>query len=326
MASFSAELHIDGQLFRLTHCSYGVHQGTQQRGRASTKVRYDPVGLVLDAPATDLLMTWAAQAHRRLPATIVFRNADTGNALESLRLPAAYCVGYEEVFISGDQASGSYQCFVTLADPSGWTLTPGGPAALIAPAAGEHGAPVAQPDSAEIRPTLKTEPPKDIARGAGNRSAFHPFEPQPLTNIDKVVGQATGYTCVAASLGMILADKGLFYSEEVLAEALRTSSFGAAIGDIPKALEALKLADQIPTVALRQSSLTELTTAVGNGGKAIVSINMPGLGNHALIVDAITDSHVHIRDPLPIDEGAAYAVKISDFNTYWNKRAIVINN
>ena len=37
---------------------------------------------------------------------------------------------------------GAYQCYLTLSDPGGWTLTAGGPAsALVAPAARNHGLP-----------------------------------------------------------------------------------------------------------------------------------------------------------------------------------------
>ena len=48
--------------------------------------------------------------------------------METLRLPAAYCV--------------AYQCFLTLSDPTGWTMAPGSPAAaFVAPAARDHGVP-----------------------------------------------------------------------------------------------------------------------------------------------------------------------------------------
>jgi hypothetical protein len=40
---------------------------------------------------------------------------------------AGYCVGYQEFFTSGDTDGGSYQCQLTLSDPDGWTLQPGGP-------------------------------------------------------------------------------------------------------------------------------------------------------------------------------------------------------
>ncbi|MBO2010930.1 type VI secretion system tube protein TssD [Hymenobacter negativus] len=48
MASFSAELRVNGTGYSLTHCAFGVQQETYQRGQASAKVRYGLVQLTLD--------------------------------------------------------------------------------------------------------------------------------------------------------------------------------------------------------------------------------------------------------------------------------------
>jgi hypothetical protein len=65
-------------------------------------------------------------------------------AVETLAFSAAYCVAYHEQFASGDAQGGAYQCFLTLSDPTGWTMAPGGPAAaFVAPAARDHGVPAA---------------------------------------------------------------------------------------------------------------------------------------------------------------------------------------
>jgi hypothetical protein len=123
-------------------CSFAVQQAIYQRGRVSTKVRYEPVHLILDVPADDVLLAWAASAHQQLAAAIVFANAAGGSALETLRLPASYCVTYAEVFEQGDLTSGAYGCHLTVVDPAGWTIQAGGPAGTFgAPAPGEHGAP-----------------------------------------------------------------------------------------------------------------------------------------------------------------------------------------
>jgi hypothetical protein len=140
MASFSAELHIAGHVFPVTHCHFDVTQATQLRGRVSAKVRYGPVQLVLDVPDGDVLPAWAADPHKRQATAIVFLDATGGQPLETLRLPATYCVAYQEQFSSGDAAGGAYQCFLTLSDPSGWTLAPGGPATAFV-ATGNHGEP-----------------------------------------------------------------------------------------------------------------------------------------------------------------------------------------
>jgi hypothetical protein len=144
MASFSAELHVAGHVFPVTHCLFDVTQATQLRGRVSAKVRYGPVQLVLDVPDGDVLPSWAAEAQKCQATSVVFLDANGGLAVETLHLPAAYCVAYQEQFVSGDGQSGAYQCFLTLSDPSGWTITSGGPAgSFVAPAARDHGVPMA---------------------------------------------------------------------------------------------------------------------------------------------------------------------------------------
>jgi hypothetical protein len=144
MASFSAELHVAGHVFPVTHCLFDVTQATQLRGWVNAKVRYSPVQLVLDVPDGDVLPAWAADPHKRQATAIVFLDASGGQPLETLRLPAAYCVAYQEQFSSGNAQGGAYQCHLTLSDPTGWTVASGGPAtALVAPAAENHGAPLA---------------------------------------------------------------------------------------------------------------------------------------------------------------------------------------
>ena len=95
--------------------------------------------LVLDVPEGDVLPAWAAEAHKRQATAVVFLNANGGRAVETLRLLAAYCVAYQEQSASGDAQGGAYQCFLTLSDPTGWTMAPGGlAAAFVASAAREH--------------------------------------------------------------------------------------------------------------------------------------------------------------------------------------------
>lgn len=116
-----------------------MQQATHQRGRVSTKVRYEPVQLTLDVPTGDALFAWSNDPHKRLPVAVVFRSAAGGSPLESLRMAAAYCVSYHEAFSAGDAQGGAYQAFLTLTDPDGWTLAAGGPVtAFVAPAAREY--------------------------------------------------------------------------------------------------------------------------------------------------------------------------------------------
>ncbi|HET9501896.1 MAG TPA: type VI secretion system tube protein TssD [Hymenobacter sp.] len=179
MASFSAELHVGGQVFRLRQCTYQTEQATDARGRTVAKVRFGPVALVLDVPEGDALLAWAASPHKRQAADIVFRSVMGGSPLETLRLSGAYCVAYAEEFVHGDATAGAYVAHLTLSDPGGFTLLPGGPAAgFVAPAAREYAyvAPAVAGSSAVAgRPFLKNEadPVRDIL-GSGRES--HPQE------------------------------------------------------------------------------------------------------------------------------------------------------
>jgi|GEM_PF-3397819 len=144
MASFSARLQVEGQAFQVQHCSFGVQQATHQQGRVSAKVRYGLVQVLLDVPDGEVLLAWAADPQKRLAADVVFLDANGGSAVETLHLPTAYCVAYEEEFRQGNSQAGAYVCHLTLSDPTGWTILPGGPAtAFLAPTVREHGNPPA---------------------------------------------------------------------------------------------------------------------------------------------------------------------------------------
>ncbi len=135
MGSIAAELRVSGQVFPVISATYGVQQATDSRGRASTKVRFGKVVLVLDVPESDLLTHWAFDPHKRLAADVVFRDAAGGGPLETVQLAGAYCVGYHEEFVHGAVGAGAFCCTLTLSDPDGFTWQPGGPAAPPQPAA-----------------------------------------------------------------------------------------------------------------------------------------------------------------------------------------------
>ncbi|RZK26370.1 MAG: hypothetical protein EOO63_14770 [Hymenobacter sp.] len=185
MASFSAELHVAGHVFPVTHCVFDVTQATQLRGRVSAKVRYGPVQLVLDVPDGDVLPAWAADPHKRQATAIVFLDATGGQPLETLRLPAAYCVAYHEQFVSGDAQGGAYQCTLTLSDPTGWTLAPGGPAsAFVTPTARDHGAPLAAAAAAVPTGGVTASALRTMAVGGSPQPTAATGSPLPLP--DKV--------------------------------------------------------------------------------------------------------------------------------------------
>lgn len=134
MASFYAELHVEGNSYRVVQCSYECHQATDVRGRVQAKVRHTPLELVLDVPDNDALLAWAHAPHKPLAGEVVFYDVVAQTAHETIAFAAGECVRYAEQFASGATGNGAYVCQLTITAPS-FELRAGGPAVLAAAAA-----------------------------------------------------------------------------------------------------------------------------------------------------------------------------------------------
>jgi hypothetical protein len=137
-----------------------------------------------------------------------------------------------------------------------------------------------------------------------------------------VYGQSKSYTCAATSLRMMLESKGIVYTEEYLAAALQTSTQGASITKIAEALENIRRED-ILVKTITDIEPDDFFKLLGKDSKAIVSVTHPTKGRHAVIVDAIEEGKVIIRDPLPLNFGSAYSVTLEDFKKLFNKRVVI---
>lgn len=133
MASFLCILTVGNQDFPVIHCSYEFKQATNERGRVAAKVRSGLITLQLDVPESDQLVAWAADSRKKLSGELVFQETNRPVAREKLAFEDAFCVSYEEVFVSGDGMDGAYQCTVqisaakltmgTVENDSYWTQT-----------------------------------------------------------------------------------------------------------------------------------------------------------------------------------------------------------
>lgn len=126
MASFYAELHVEGAAYRVVHCTFACHQAISLRGRAQAHVRFDPLQLVLDVPTGDALLAWAAAPHKPLSGEVVFYQLAQQVASETIAFEAGECVAYAEQFASGAAGDGAYVCHLTIAAPK-FELRAGGP-------------------------------------------------------------------------------------------------------------------------------------------------------------------------------------------------------
>ncbi|MCJ8153666.1 cysteine peptidase family C39 domain-containing protein [Chryseobacterium sp. SSA4.19] len=142
-------------------------------------------------------------------------------------------------------------------------------------------------------------------------------------NEAKIFGQSTDYTCASTSLRMVLDDKGIVKSEEYLAKALNTDKNGASILDIPDALYNSYL-DEVVSIAEGDIKFTKLLEKLEDGDKAIVSLRTDEFKGHAVVLEKVEGGKVFLRDPLPMNQGASYSMKIEDFEKIFNDKAVII--
>ncbi len=127
----------------------------------------------------------------------------------------------------------------------------------------------------------------------------------------ELVPQNSDDTCVAACVRMILNDFGIFAPESYIASALETSD-GAFLSQSPQTLKDFSLSQIYEW--RKDLNLSDLSKSLKQGN-AIVSVKRKGeIFGHALVVDAIFDSEIRLRDPLPRNEGQSYAVTVETFS------------
>lgn len=134
-------------------------------------------------------------------------------------------------------------------------------------------------------------------------------------------GQSEGNTCVVASLKMILDDMGIKIEENILAENLGTTENGVSVAKVPEALS--KLGIETNVEARPNITIDEIANSVSDGKSVIASVNVPGKGPHAIVVDGVSDGQVIIRDPLPMGQGSSYSVFVNDFKSFFTGRGVI---
>jgi ABC-type bacteriocin/lantibiotic exporter with double-glycine peptidase domain len=139
----------------------------------------------------------------------------------------------------------------------------------------------------------------------------------------KVFGQSADNTCAATSLRMVLNDKKIVKTEDELARALKTDADGASILDIPDALD-FKRIDEITAIAQKDIKLSKLLENLEDGDKAVISIFTKDFGSHAIVLEKVENGKVFLRDPLPMNQGTSYSMKLEDFKKIFNLKAVII--
>ncbi|AJW64574.1 hypothetical protein VO54_03135 [Elizabethkingia miricola] len=122
---------------------------------------------------------------------------------------------------------------------------------------------------------------------------------------------------------MALNDRAIIKSEEYLAKALNTDKNGASILDIPEALYNSYL-DEVVALAEGDIKFIKLLEKLEDGDKAIVSLRTDEFKGHAVVLEKVENGKVFLRDPLPINQGVSYSMKMEYFKKIFNRKAVII--
>ena len=167
--------------------------------------------------------------------------------------------------------------------------------------------------AAQKRGTTASVPNIPKAKGKARGWFFSEFETIPITTRGIVMGQFRDDSCVAACARMLAADRGIAVPESYLRDLLKIEA-GGYLSDLPATLKTIGI--QARHEYRRDLTMAALQQAV-QSGVAVVYLEKPLLGGHAVVVEAITEKFVTVRDPLPQGEGRGYQVRQIDFLRFW---------
>lgn len=152
-----------------------------------------------------------------------------------------------------------------------------------------------------------------IAKGKAKGWFFSEFETFPVVARGALYGQMNADSCVAACARMMAADAGIDLPESYLRGLLKIED-GGYLSELPNALQAIGLISRYEY--RRDLTFVALQEAV-RVGSAVAYLENPQRSGHAVVIEAITDEFVTVRDPLPRGEGRAYQVRHADFLRFW---------
>lgn len=112
MASFNAEMSLDGKTFPVLTVSYGLYQATDESGKPSSGVRTHLIQLRLAGSDDETLPNWAVDAQKQFDGKITFFRIDEQSTFKELTFEQAYCIHYSERVApaeGSDQGTESYQ-------------------------------------------------------------------------------------------------------------------------------------------------------------------------------------------------------------------------
>lgn len=98
--SFLAKLKIDGDTFNVLECKLSLSQAIDNSGKPSAEPQGGIVSLTLESTASSDFFRWMISNTETRDGEIIFYRRDAISKMRDLKFEKAYCIGYNETFLS----------------------------------------------------------------------------------------------------------------------------------------------------------------------------------------------------------------------------------
>ena len=102
--SFLAKLEIDGETMNVLEFNCSIRQETDKNGKPAADPNAGNVRLLVESTKSTLLFDWMISHSQTKNGKITFFRRDAVSNMREFEFNEAYCVGYDEMFMSDNNS------------------------------------------------------------------------------------------------------------------------------------------------------------------------------------------------------------------------------
>jgi len=94
--AFNATIEVDSKTYKLRHCSYSIHQSTDETGRPMSDVVGGTIQFETESSEDTAFFKWMIDPIAKKSGKIVFSRRNEDGSLKEIEFEDAHLVGYTE--------------------------------------------------------------------------------------------------------------------------------------------------------------------------------------------------------------------------------------
>jgi hypothetical protein len=111
--SFKARLKIDGNEYRVLHCSYTLQRDLDFSGRPSSDVRGGTIHFEVESGEDTFFIEWMCMPTQMYEGSIEFYKRDSDATMKVLEFKDAYCGSFTESFSNVGDSPMNISCVIS---------------------------------------------------------------------------------------------------------------------------------------------------------------------------------------------------------------------